>query len=168
MSESKVKAASQEVPACKEEFGEQGFEAYLCSIAVSVFENVMAVRAGKMKPAEAAESDDALVRTLARILMNEDERCDVCLPLKGIALLDALKANEAALFAKTPADIDPANPRAMMVVAVRSYLAAVYAFLRRTLADETLAPERLGAEVEKFAAFWSRRLMGGLPERFNN
>lgn len=79
------------------------FEDFLASIVTGVIQNVVDVRAGKLKPDEASSRDDATVRTLAQILMGEHERIRLMLapgtPKPGPELVAAMKANLPALFA---------------------------------------------------------------------
>ena len=91
------------------------FEDFLASIVTGVIQNVVDVRAGKLKPDEASSRDDATVRTLAQILMGEHERIRLMLapdtPKPGPELVAAMKANLPALFRDLPQGVDAGNPR---------------------------------------------------------
>ena len=53
--------------------GTDELEALLADTVRKVLKNLLDVRAGTLTADEAAERDDAAVRSIARILMNEDE-----------------------------------------------------------------------------------------------
>lgn len=147
---------------------EPAFEAFLCGIANEVFANVLAVRAGKMKPAEAAERDDANVRNLARVLMNEHDRIKPDLPLVGPKLAEEMRKNIPALFRSMPEGVDPENPRAALVHASRMFLSEIYTMMRAFVAEgDKLSPETVRERIEGFAALWAVRFMGDTPGRFN-
>ena len=78
------------------ELSAREFEDFLASIVTGVIQNVVDVRAGKLKPDEASSRDDATVRTLAQILMGEHERIRLMLapgtPKPGPELVAAMKA----------------------------------------------------------------------------
>ena len=68
-----------------------GFELLLEGLASGVVANIAQVRAGKLKPDEAADRDDAAVRSLARMLMDEHDSVRLGLPLLGAPLAEALR-----------------------------------------------------------------------------
>ena len=126
------------------------FEDFLASIVTGVIQNVVDVRAGKLKPDEASSRDDATVRTLAQILMGEHERIRLMLapgtPKPGPELVAAMKANLPALFRDLPQGVDAGNPRALMVHAARVFLREIYTMLKAAAAEGgELTPERLWA-----------------------
>lgn len=96
------------------ELSAREFEDFLASIVTGVIQNVVDVRAGKLKPDEASSRDDATVRTLAQILMGEHERIRLMLapgtPKPGPELVAAMKANLPALFRDLPQGVDAGIP----------------------------------------------------------
>lgn len=143
---------------------EPAFEIFMQGIVREVFRNVLAVRAGTLKPEEAAERDDANVRNLARLLMAEHERMRLALPKTGPALAQAMRENIPALFAKMDEALDGANPRAVMVHASRVFLSDIYMLVRACAAEgEALTPERVEDRIERMAAVWAIRFMGDEP-----
>ena len=115
------------------------FEDFLASIVTGVIQNVVDVRAGKLKPDEASSRDDATVRTLAQILMGEHERIRLMpapgTPKPGPELVGAMKANLPALFRDLPQGVDAGNPRALMVHASRVFLREIYTMLKAAAAE---------------------------------
>lgn len=155
-------------PAERVVLDEPAFEAFLCSIANEVFANMLAVRAGNLKPEEAAERDDANVRNLARILMNEHDRITAALPLTGPRLATEMRTNIPALFRGMPTDVDPENPRALLVHASRIFLSEIYTMMRAFIAEgDKLSPEGVRDRIEGFGALWAVRFMGDAPGHFN-
>ena len=137
------------------------FEDFLASIVTGVIQNVVDVRAGKLKPDEASSRDDATVRTLAQILMGEHERIRLMLapgtPKPGPELVAAMKANLPALFRDLPQGVDAGNPRALMVHAARE----IYTMLKAAAAEGgELTPERLKVRIERTAFVWGERFLG--------
>jgi hypothetical protein len=140
------------------------FEDFLASIVTGVIQNVVDVRAGKLKPDEASSRDDATVRTLA-ILMGEHERIRLTLapgtPKPGPELVAAMKANLPALFRDLPQGVDAGNPRALMVHASRVFLREIYTMLKAAAAEGgELTPERLKVRIERTAFVWGERFLG--------
>lgn len=134
------------------------FEDFLASIVTGVIQNVVDVRAGKLKPDEASSRDDATVRTLAQILMGEHERIRLMLapgtPKPGPELVAAMKAN-------LPQGVDAGNPRALMVHAARVFLREIYTMLKAAAAEGgELTPERLKVRIERTAFVWGERFLG--------
>ena len=147
---------------------EPAFEAFLCGIANEVFANMLAVRAGKLKAEEAAERDDANVRNLARVLMGEHDRITAALPLIGPKLAVEMRTNIPALFRGMPKDVDPDNPRALLVHASRMFLSEIYTMMRAFIAEgDKLSPEGVRERIEGSGALWAVRFMGDAPGRFN-
>lgn len=143
---------------------EPAFEIFMQGIAREVFKNVVAVRSGKMKPEEAAARDDANVRNLARLLMNEHDRMRLSLPKTGPALAFAMRENIPALFAKMDQAVDAANPRALMVHASRVFLSEIYTLVRACAAEgDALTPEMAEDRIERMTAVWAVRFMGDEP-----
>ena len=141
------------------------FEDFLASIVTGVIQNVVDVRAGKLKPDEASSRDDATVRTLAQILMGEHERIRLMLapgtPKPGPELVAAMKANLPALFRDLPQGVDAGNPRALMVHAARVFLREIYTMLKAAAAEGgELTPERLKVRIERTAFVWGERFLG--------
>ena len=140
------------------------FEDFLASIVTGVIQNVVDVRAGKLKPDEASSRDDATVRTLAQILMGEHERIRLMLapgtPKPGPELVAAMKANLPALFRDLPQGVDAGNPRALMVHASRVFLREIYTMLKAAAAGGELTPERLKVRIERTAFVWGERFLG--------
>ena len=141
------------------------FEDFLASIVTGVIQNVVDVRAGKLKPDEASSRDDATVRTLAQILMGEHERIRLMLapgtPKPGPELVAAMKANLPALFRDLPQGVDAGNPRALMVHASRVFLREIYTMLKAAAAEGSeLTPERLKVRIERTAFVWGERFLG--------
>ena len=141
------------------------FEDFLASIVTGVIQNVVDVRAGKLKPDEASSRDDATVRTLAQILMGEHERIRLMLapgtPKPGPELVAAMKANLPALFRDLPQGVDAGNPRALMVHASRVFLREIYTMLKAAAAEGgELTPERLKVRIERTAFVWGERFLG--------
>ena len=133
------------------------FEDFLASIVTGVIQNVVDVRAGKLKPDEASSRDDATVRTLAQILMGEHERIRLMLapgtPKPGPELVAAMKANLQG--------VDAGNPRALMVHASRVFLREIYTMLKAAAAEGgELTPERLKVRIERTAFVWGERFLG--------
>lgn len=141
------------------------FEDFLASIVTGVIQNVVDVRAGKLKPDEASSRDDVTVRTLAQILMGEHERIRLMLapdtPKPGPELVAAMKANLPALFRDLPQGVDAGNPRALMVHASRVFLREIYTMLKAAAAEGgELTPERLKVRIERTAFVWGERFLG--------
>lgn len=141
------------------------FEDFLASIVTGVIQNVVDVRAGKLKPDEASSRDDATVRTLAQILMGEHERIRLMLapgtPKPGPELVAAMKANLPALFRDLPQGVDAGNPRALVVHASRVFLREIYTMLKAAAAEGgELTPERLKVRIERTAFVWGERFLG--------
>ena len=90
----------------KASIGAEEFRTFLAGIVTGVLEHVLDVRSGKLKPEEASELDDATVRTLAQILMDEHEKIHLdlkgCGPKPGPELVDEIKRNLPALFRDLP------------------------------------------------------------------
>lgn len=138
------------------------FEAFLAGIAQSVIRNILAVRSGALKPDEAAEADDATVRTLAQILMGEHERIRLALsgdaPRPGPELLRAMEARDPELFLRLEPGADRANPRSLAVHASRAYLSGIYAMIRAAASEgEALTEAALRARIEALSALWMHR-----------
>lgn len=142
--------------------GTDELEALLAQTVRKVLQNLLDVRAGTLTADEAAERDDASVRTIARILMNEDERFKVTLPAVGSQLIEDMRANTPALFRDQPAEAAE-NPRAAMVHATRVYQREIYTMLRACLSqgDGTADEEKLADCFEGFTSVWLVRFTGG-------
>lgn len=141
------------------------FQEFLAGIATGVIRNVLEVRAGKLKPDEAGERDDATVRQLAQILMGEHDRIRLApeagSPEPGPALVAEMQKNLPALFRGLPAGADPKNPRALMVHAARVFLREIYAMVKAAAADgEKLTDQVLRVRIERLAAVWAARFTG--------
>ena len=137
------------------ELSAREFEDFLASIVTGVIQNVVDVRAGKLKPDEASSRDDATVRTLAQILMAPGT------PKPGPELVAAMKANLPALFRDLPQGVDAGNPRALMVHAARVFLREIYTMLKAAAAEGgELTPERLKVRIERTAFVWGERFLG--------
>lgn len=144
------------------ELSAREFEDFLASIVTGVIQNVVDVRAGKLKPDEASSRDE---RTLAQILMGEHERIRLMLapgtPKPGPELVAAMKANLPALFRDLPQGVDAGNPRALMVHAARVFLREIYTMLKAAAAEGgELTPERLKVRIERTAFVWGERFLG--------
>lgn len=141
--------------------GTDELEALLADTVRGVLRNILDVRAGKLTADEAAERDDAAVRSIARILMNEDERFVLTLPVCGPALVDDMRANIPALFRELPAEAG-GNPRAAMVHAARVFQREIYTMLRACLSQSEDAEEKKLEECfEGFCSVWLVRFTGG-------
>ena len=147
------------------ELSARDFQDFLAGIVTGVIQNVVAVRAGQLKPDEASGRDDATVRTLAQILMGEHERIRLMLapetPKPGPDLVAAMKQNLPALFKDLPQGVDAGNPRALMVHASRVFLREIYTMLKAAAAEGgDLTPERLKLRIERIAFVWAERFLG--------
>lgn len=142
--------------------GTDELEALLADTVRKVLKNLLDVRAGTLTADEAAERDDAAVRSIARILMNEDERFAVTLPACGPQLVADMRENIPALFHDQPAEAAE-NPRAAMVHAARVFQRETYTMLRACLSqgecDE--GDEKLAECFEGFCSVWLVRFTGG-------
>lgn len=141
------------------------FQDFLAGIVTGVIRNVLEVRAGRLKPEEAGERDDATVRQLAQILMGEHERIRLApaegAPESGPELVAEMERNLPALFRNLPEGADPKNPRALMVHAARVFLREIYAMVKAAAADgEKLTDAVLRVRIERLAAIWAARFSG--------
>lgn len=149
----------------KAAIGAEEFRTFLAGIVTGVLEHVLDVRSGKLKPEEASELDDATVRTLAQILMDEHEkvRLDLkgCGPKPGPELVDEIKRNLPALFRDLPEGTDAGNPRALMVHAARVFLREIYSMIRSAAKEgDDLSVESLKIRIDRVAAVWAERFLG--------
>lgn len=141
------------------------FEDFLAGIVREVIRHVVDVRAGKLKPEEASELDDATVRTLAQILMGEHEKLvlkpGVAGPKPGPELVSEMLRNLPSLFRDLPPGSLAGNPRPLMVHAARVFLKEIYAMLRAAAAEGTeLSEERLRLRIGRLSSVWVERFLG--------
>ena len=141
------------------------FEGFLAGIVREVIRHVLDVRAGRLKPEEASDMDDATVRTLAQILMGEHEKIRLVpggsAPTPGPELASAMLLNLPSLFRELPAASLAGNPRPLMVHAARVFLKETYAMLRAAAAEGTeLTDERLRIRIDRLAGVWAERVLG--------
>lgn len=149
----------------KAAIGAEEFRTFLAGIVTGVLEHVLDVRSGKLKPEEASELDDATVRTLAQILMDEHEKIGLdlkgCGPKPGPELVDEIKRNLPALFRDLPEGTDAGNPRALMVHAARVFLRDIYSMIRSAAKEgDDLSVESLKIRIDRVAAVWAERFLG--------
>lgn len=138
-----------------------GFELLLEGLASGVVANIAQVRAGKLKPDEAADRDDAAVRSLARMLMDEHDSVRLGLPLLGAPLAEALRRSCPDIWTDFPNSADAANPRAALVHASRHFLHDVYRAIRNAArAPEGLSETALRESLAAVAALWMKSITG--------
>lgn len=142
--------------------GTDQLETLLADTVRRVLQNILDVRAGTLTADEAAERDDAAVRAIARILMNEDDRVTLTLPSCGPALVEEMRENIPALFKDMPREAGE-NPRAAMVHAARVFQREVYTMLRACLSQGEcdVQDEKLEECFEGFCSVWLVRFTGG-------
>lgn len=141
------------------------FEDFLAGIVREVIQHVVGVRAGRLRPEEASDLDDATVRTLAQILMGEHEKIVLVPgadgPKPGPELVGEMLRNLPALFRDLPPASLAGNPRPLMVHAARVFLRETYAMLKAAAAEGTdLSEANLRLRIGRLSAVWAERFLG--------